>query len=98
MVHLIGTPDADVSQHFLASADGESPIPAADQQALRDNLLEGLIRHVTVTCTCLRQLALHMQMLHLLAIEHKHLISWRAEPRLDYIGHRILCKFSWENA
>ena len=26
------------------SAGGNSPIPAADQQALRDNLLEGLIR------------------------------------------------------
>lgn len=31
------------------AAEGDSPIPAADRQALRDNLLEGLIRHISCT-------------------------------------------------
>ena len=31
------------------SAEGDSPIPIADRQALRENLLEGLIRHTFLT-------------------------------------------------
>lgn len=37
-----------LQSHELA-AEGDSPIPAADRQALRDHLLEGLIRHTSYT-------------------------------------------------
>ena len=39
----------------LLHSGGESPIPAADQQALRENLLEGVIRHALTLCIAARR-------------------------------------------